>query len=50
MTKPGTILWKMVRSKKPLRARWTNDAVVCGACRTSSLIEKLPQFVWMVTS
>ena len=45
MTKPGTIRWKTVPSKKPASASETSDAVVFGACFGSSVIVKLPQFV-----
>jgi len=49
MTKPGTIRWNVVRSKKPDFARDTNAAVACGDCFWSSVIVKLPQFVSIVT-
>jgi len=39
-----------VWSKKPLRTRFTNDALVAGDVLTASLIVKLPQFVAIVTA
>ena len=36
ITKPGTIRWKIVPSKNPLRASCSNDATVCGESFTSS--------------
>ena len=50
MMKPGTMRWKTVLSKKPLRTSETNEAVVFGEVLTSSEITKLPQFVCSVTS
>ena len=47
MTKPGTIRWNLIPSKKPLFARLTNDADVQGAVSRSSSIVKAPLFVCM---
>ena len=50
ITKPGTIRWKIVLSKKPCLASETNDAVAFGDWAWSSRIVKLPQFVSNVSS
>ena len=50
ITKPGTMRWKTVPSKKPLRASDTNDAAVFGEVFWSSRMVKAPQLVWISTS
>src|SRR4051794_36095472 len=50
MTKPGTIRWKVVASKKPDRARPTKDAAVRGDFFWSTATVNLPQEVVNVTA
>src|SRR3954447_11272405 len=50
ITKPGTMRWKIVSSKKPLRASATNEAAAFGDVFGSSRIVNAPQLVWSVTS
>src|SRR6266849_7498580 len=45
MTKPGTIRWKRVPSKKRFRTSAANDEVVQGELFTSRRMSKLPKFV-----
>ena len=46
MTKPGTMRWKTVPSKKPFCTRLAKDAVVAGDVLTARRIVNEPQFVW----
>ena len=50
ITKPGTIRWNVVLSKKPLSASALNAPPVLGARFASSVISKLPQFVFTVAT
>ena len=50
ITKPGTMRWKIVSSKKPLRASAANDAAAFGEVFWSSRIVKAPQLVLSSTS
>src|SRR4051794_24099462 len=50
MTKPATMRWKVVPSKKPLPARYLNDPPVFGARLLSSVIWKSPQLVLTVAT
>ena len=47
--KPGTIRWKIVPSKKPLRTRAANEAVTLGEVFWSSMIVKSPSLVFIST-
>src|SRR3954468_215642 len=50
ITKPGTMRWKIVLSKKPARASAAKDAAAFGDVLWSSLIVNEPQVVCRVTS
>ena len=50
MTNSGTMRWKMVSSKKPLRASAANDAAAFGEVFWSSRMVKAPQLVVSSTS
>jgi hypothetical protein len=45
MTKPGTMRWKIVSSKKPPRASAANDAAAFGEVFWSRRMVKAPQLV-----